>query len=387
MDNNNGFDILDLIQFFISKRKFLLVLAVVIGILSYSTIYFFIDEEFEATSLIIPSETSSAGGLGSMISQIADLPSGLGGMFGSSVDTDLFYTLIYSRTNLDLVIQKFNLKKDYKETSLEKTRKKLLGKISVNETDYNAIEITCIATNAKKAADMSNFIVDLLNTNVIEMNVRKSRDNRIFLEKRYNELLENLKKAEDEMSAYQKKTGLYEAESQIKATFDAYSQLETELATEQIKYDVLEKIIGKDNFKTKEYKISVNEFQKKLNSLKNAGDKENLILPINQLSDKALNYYRLYRNVEIYNAMLKFMIPLYEQARYEEQKDIPVLQVVDKAVPPEKKSYPPRTVLTIIITFFVISTAFTTMFINYKVQNSSNEKLKLVFRKFFFLKN
>jgi uncharacterized protein involved in exopolysaccharide biosynthesis len=62
--------------------------------------------------------------------------------------------------------------------------------------------------------------------------------------------------------------------------------------------------------------------------------------------------------VEINSAVLEFLVPLYEQAKFQEEKDIPVLQVLDEAIPPTKKSYPPRTIFTLLISFGAFLFAF-----------------------------
>ncbi|MHA1989268.1 MAG: hypothetical protein ACW98D_21810, partial [Promethearchaeota archaeon] len=86
----------------------------------------------------------------------------------------------------------------------------------------------------------------------------------------------------------------------------------------------------------------------------------------------AINYFRNFRNVEINTAILEFVLPLYEQAKFEEQKDVPVLQIVDNAVPPAKKSFPPRLVFTILLTFgsFIICFFFILIRENENWQNS-----------------
>ncbi|MBK7866129.1 MAG: hypothetical protein IPJ75_03550 [Ignavibacteriales bacterium] len=50
--------------------------------------------------------------------------------------------------------------------------------------------------------------------------------------------------------------------------------------------------------------------------------------------------------------MLEFLLPVYEQAKFDEQKDIPVILSIDKAVPSDKKVYPPRMVYAILISLF-----------------------------------
>ena len=100
--------------------------------------------------------------------------------------------------------------------------------------------------------------------------------------------------------------------------------------------------------------IQVAEYESKLNEIKKKGMPESPLIPYSNIPEAAINYYRILRDIEINNEILKFVLPLYEQARFEEQKDIPVLQVVDYAVPPPKKAYPPRTILTLSIMIFSI---------------------------------
>ena len=107
------------------------------------------------------------------------------------------------------------------------------------------------------------------------------------------------------------------------------------------------------------------------------------LIPLKKLPDDIINFYRYFRNVEIYNAMLEFIIPVYEQSRFEEVKAVPVLQVIDNAVPPEKKSYPPRLLFSFLITSFVLGFVLFVMFLNEIVRDSENEKLKFIRKEIF----
>ena len=58
---------------------------------------------------------------------------------------------------------------------------------------------------------------------------------------------------------------------------------------------------------------------------------------------------RLQRELEIQNELFKFLTMEYEEAKIEEAKDIPTVQVLDKAKIPERKSRPRRVLLVISI--------------------------------------
>jgi len=86
-----------------------------------------------------------------------------------------------------------------------------------------------------------------------------------------------------------------------------------------------------------------------------------LFVPFKDVPELGLQYLRLYRDYEIQNKLLEFIVPLYEQAKIEEQKNVPVVQVLDYAVPPEKKARPFRTLIVLsvfasaLVLFIIIS--------------------------------
>jgi len=279
---------------------------------------------------------------------------------------------------LEKIIRKFDLMKDYGSESLEKTVKALKNNITLDVTPEMAYEIKVRASSPEKSLEMAKFLLNEVNSSVIDLNVRKSRENREFLEGRYKEISANLVSAEDSLMWYQKRSGLLEAENQIKATIEALTALESEVALKEIELAILEKIYGKDASQTISARISVEEFRKELNMLIKTGKKEGTIVPLSALPQKALQYFRYFRDVEIYQAMLEFIIPLYEQARFEEVKDVPVIQVIDYPSLPEKKSYPPRTIYALIITLFIVFSTSIILISREILSVSENPKVQFI---------
>lgn len=353
MVENRGLDFLDYLVIITKWKKFLILLSISVLVVSYLSIYFFVDEQYDSRALIVAAEDEQAGMVSSLLKSISDLPVSIPGI-SKGINTDIFTTIIYSRSNLEKIINKFGLYDEYGLETMEETIAALTDNIEAAETKEGAYEIIVRASSAQKSADMVNYITDLLNETMIELNIAKSRDNRIFLEKRYAEIKENLQSAEDSLVLYQDKTGILMAEEQAQFSFEAYSKLEAELAAKQVELAVLEKIYGPNYPQTTTARIAYNEYQKKLDDIKSGKDKAGLILAMNKLPEKSMAYLRHYRNVEIYSKMLEFMIPLYEQSRFQEQKDIPVIQIIDPGVPAEKKSYPPRILFTLLFTTIIL---------------------------------
>jgi len=354
-------------------------------VISYLFIYFVAEPQYDSTTLIIPSDEEGLGGVSSLMKSFSSLPLSIGGLKKTSA-IDLYITIIYSRSTANKLIKKFDLYNEYDLESWEKTIKLLQKNISTEETNEKAFLITVRASSPQKSADMTNYLVQLLNESVISLNIKKSRENRIFLENRLNEIKENLKNAENAMKRFQKFSNVFEAENQTKATIEAYSKMESELALKQIELSVMSKLWGESAPQVKQAEISVKEFTDKLNEIKSGKKNDSFLIPFSSLSDDVMEYFRLYRDLEINNTMLKFIIPLHEQARFDEQKEVPVLQVIDKATPPEKRAYPKRTIMAFVITIIILAFVVIYLISREIMRNSTNEKLTYIRKNIFKFK-
>ncbi len=382
MSKDRSLEFLDYIVILVKWKKLLIVLAVVTCIASYLAVRFLIKPEFKSTATIIPSQENSIGMLGALSEKLSNLPFGLGGS-SNTAQIELFNTIIYSRTSIDEIIKKFNLMNVYKFEDMESAVKAVRKMIKAGSSTGSAYNISVYAKTPKLAADMTNYLVKILNRNIINLNVSKAKDNREFLEKRYGEIKTNLKNAEDSLKNYQQKSGVLEAKEQTKQTIDTFAGLEAELAAKQIENSVIEHTYGKTSSQALNAQYSLNLFQKKVTNLEKNGDKNGLFLALNSLPNKALNYFRRYRDVEMYNKMLEYILPLYEQSKFEEEKDTPILQVIDYGIPPIRKSYPPRVLFTLIITFVVLLIVIIYLILREIISGSANPKIEFIRKEIF----
>ena len=375
MAEDRSIDLLDYLIIISKKKIILLTISILVFALSYLSILLFIDEEFRAKAVIIPAGEDQVSSLSSLIKGFSSLPVGLGGL-SEGGSTDLYKTIIFSRTNLVKVINEFNLTKVYKQKSMEKTIEELENRIDTKETNEGAFEISILANTKEDAAKITNFVVDKLNETIVELNIRKSKENRSFLEKRYDEIKENLKKSEDSLRVFQEKSKMYMAEDQTKIIIETISKLESDLAAKQVEHSVFEKIYGQESPQTINAKIALEEYATKLNSIKQGEGNNSFLLSINSLPKESVSFLRLYRDVMINNKMLEVILPLYENARFQEQKEIPILQIIDRAVPPERKAYPQRLVLSTLITLFVLFISIFQIVVKETLFQNNNSKIK-----------
>jgi hypothetical protein len=104
------------------------------------------------------------------------------------------------------------------------------------------------------------------------------------------------------------------------------------------------------------------------------GRVSDFLLPFGQSQDLGLEYLRLKREFEIQQAILEFMVPQYEQAKFEESKNTPNVQVLDPAVTPEKRIFPKRRkmVQVAFAASFVAACAFVLLLNAFKEYRSTN---------------
>ncbi len=81
----------------------------------------------------------------------------------------------------------------------------------------------------------------------------------------------------------------------------------------------------------------------RLESRRAKGDTDNALdIPVGRLPEAAIDYIRARRELKLQETLLESMIRQYEVARLDEAKEGQMLQQVDKAVPPDYRSFPPR---------------------------------------------
>lgn len=381
MTEYNGIEFLDFLLFLAKQKKKILVAFFASLFFSYLFLFFLVDEQFEANAVIIPRGESSGAGLNMILKNFnKGIPTSLGTSTSSQDEINRYNTIVFSRSTLEGIINKYNLLKVYRidsteEDAMETALRRLRKKITTRETNNDAYEIIAKSNSPKLSADIANSLVESLNEKVINLEISKSKENRVFLEKRVEEIKIELRRSEDSLKLFQESSGLIDVKNQMQGLITVYSELESELITKQLQKSVLEKLYNKNHPEVKSVEIQISEYQKKLNKIKSEDEPGNIVLAMKNIPEKTAEYLRRFRSVEINNSLLEFIIPLYEQAKIEEKKDFPILQIIDFAIPP-KNSTIPRILFALGLSLFVTTFLILYLFVSQLLINSTNPKLE-----------
>jgi uncharacterized protein involved in exopolysaccharide biosynthesis len=348
----------DYLYILVKRRRFLFKAVLGMGILS-AALSLLMPNWYMATASVLPPKRP--GGLLSLLegagfsSLLRNIP-GISGKLSGGQEAYSYLAILQSRTVLERVVRKFDLMAVYEisDSSMDKTLKALRNNAAVDFAAEGNIVISVLDKNPQRAADMANYFVALLNERSMQLGTQEARNNREFIERRFQQNQRDLKNAEDSLKAFQQRYGIYALPEQTAGAIKAASLLKAEADAKEIEMGILRRSFGDENAKVQALRLELSEINKKMGEMKFGtadwyNDRSlNLFVPFKDVPEIGAEYIRRFRDFEIQNRMMEFLLPLYEQAKIDEQKDTPVVLELDHAVPPERKAKPRRSLIVII---------------------------------------
>jgi tyrosine-protein kinase Etk/Wzc len=359
-------------------KKFILINLFAVGILSIIIVLIIPNDYKSTATIMIPPESNMGlGGLTSLLggkSSIASMGSKLFGV--SNTSEDVLLGIINSRTALEKIVNKFELFEyyDIDDENWDKVLRAFTGDISADPNEYGMIEFSVINEDPETAAEMANYMVVVIDSLNIKYNIERAKNSRQFIEKRYLQNVNDLKNAEDSLYAFQKKYGIVAVPEQLEVTVKVAAELEAELIKKEMASYFIKQQYGENSPQYLGLMEEVNQLRNKVQELKSStslGSTSNILFSFDQMPNIAIKYLRAFREVEIQQSILEIVLPMYEQAKVEEQKSTPTVMVVDKAVPAQLKYSPKRSVIVILIFFLAFFVHIVFVFRAEKIYNSS----------------
>jgi uncharacterized protein involved in exopolysaccharide biosynthesis len=352
----NGLDV------FVKHRKFISRFVVIATVATAITVLL-MPKWYKSTASVFPAErTDLLGGLEGVSSLVKSFSGGgraLSSLTGGN-EADRYMAILKSGTVLSAVVEKFDLVHVYDITSYpnEKTLQALLDNTDFSVQSEGNLTVTVYDKDPRRAADMANYFVEMLNKSNTELQVQSARGNRQFIEERYNKNLVDLRVGEDSLEAFQQRYGIIALPQQTEASIKAAAEIAGRLASMEVQAAILQRTEASDNPSVVAAQIEIQELRKKMSDLntgRGAGsDEMKVFVPFKLVPELGAEYIRRFRDVEIQYKILQYILPVYEQAKVEEHRQTPSVVVLDRAGPAERKSKPKVTMYTLLA--FVVST-------------------------------
>jgi tyrosine-protein kinase Etk/Wzc len=307
---------------------------------------------YRATTTLLPPQRDTLN-LG-MASSLLGAASGISSSFAlplMATPSDVYAAILKSRTVTEAVVEKENLMAAYGIHSKEATIKELVSRVSVNVTPEGLITLSYEDRNRNKTADVANCFVQELDRVNRETSTSKAKNARIFIEERLTQTQKDLSLAEDNLRKFQEDNKTLVLDDQMKSAIEKAADLKAEMVTSEIELNVLSKTMSPSHPQIQSLQSKINEIKRQLDRLELGNqnekpeDKTILDVSFSQVPSLSLQLVRLIREVKIQEAVFELLTKQYEQYKIEENKDTPTVQILDRAVPPEKRAKPKRSFL------------------------------------------
>ncbi len=345
------------------RRRLQLLRVGIITAVVATVVVFLLPVSYTAEAVILtPQQAQSS--LSSFLGPLAGmapagLSSGLGLLSGLGLrnPADLYMGVLESRTVADDLITKFKLKDVYGSSDYSRARKRLERNTRIESGKDSLIHIRVEDHDAARAARLANAYVDELSHSNSRLALTEAGQRRLFYEEQLAKEKEPLAEAEVALRNTQQATGLVAPSGQAEALLRIGAQLHADILSTETRLAAMKMFAADNNPRLQIVKRELGVLQTQLNQLERGDHKEGALeLPTGQLPEAGLKYLRAVRELKYHETLFEVLSKLYEAARLDEAKSAAPIQVVDRAVTPERKSWPPRTLLVLaaVIVAFLI---------------------------------
>ncbi len=337
-------------------------------------IAFVIPKRYQSSASIMPPDQQGSSAM--MLAALASRSGSLGGLgslagslLGGHTTTALFIDLLHSATVSGHLIDRFDLQRLYRKRYRIDAAKHLAHRTNIIEDKKGGvITVEVEDEDPGRARDLAQAYLDELNKLVTQTNTSAAHRERMFIERRLHAVTDDLERAQLGLSEFSSRNSTIDIKEQTRAMVEAGARLQGELLVAQSGLNSLRQIYGDGNVRVRETEARIASLQHDLEKMTGSGApltakvesqgslndeadrKGELYPPLRQLPRLAVPYANLYRQVRVQETVYELLTQQYEIARIEEAKDVPVVSVIDSPGVPEKKSFPPRLLITLALT-------------------------------------
>lgn len=344
-------DLIDLLLLLSQNKKVILQITIAVAVLAV-IVSLLLPKMYTATATILPPQESPST-LSSMLGQFGAI-SGLSSRdLGLKNPSDLFVAMLKSRSIQDQIVDSFDLRKIYGIKTIQGARTTLDGRSQITAGDEGLITIAVSDRDPNRAAALANAYVDGLHSLNEHLAISEAAQRRLFYQQKLDAEREDLSRADLALRQVQEASGLVQPDAQGRAIVDAVANTQAQVAIQEVKLQAMRTYATENNPDLKRAEQELAGLRAELAKLERSTGQlgnGNLEVPTRRLPEVELDYLRRMRDVKYHESVYEFLSKQLEAARIDEAKDAVIVQVVDKAVPPEKKSSPRRTLIVLVST-------------------------------------
>lgn len=303
---------------------------------------------YRAEALLLPPKDTSlpVAGLG-QISEVVSVTKGLN-LPVMVTASDIYARILRSRRVAGSLIEQFDLQTRYDLESYEETYERLLELSEFEVTAEGLLRVTCEDTDPEMAAIMANTFVDKLDRFNREIATSRATENRDFIEHRLRQIESELDSSRAAFEQFQIRNRAVDFDQQTKLAIEQAVQLKVRLADTDIQIAILSGKLSADNAELQELRRERTIIARELGFLEGSNrDNSFFSLPIASIPTLRGEYEELYSRVRVNEALYQTLLSQLEQAKIQENEELPTITILDRATTPELRIRPKRSIIVL----------------------------------------
>lgn len=333
-DDEDEISLLDLLQVVVDNLRLLVLAPLVIGLAALGYTYT-IAPTFTATTRFMPPQ-QQASGASSLLAGLGALGGLAGAATGLKNPADQYVAFMKSDTVSNALIDRFKLMARYPAELKTDARNALAASARISSGKDGLITVEVDDKEPAFAATLANAYVDELGKLLNRLAVTEAQQRRAFFEKQLTSAKDNLVKAEIALKA----SGVNS--SALKATpaaaVEGLARLKAGITAQEIK---LASMRGYLSESAPDFKQAQTELAAMRSQLARTEKPE-------PATPGDADYVARYRDYKYFETLFELFAKQFELAKVDEAREGAIIQVVDEAQPPERKSKPKKAQIAMI---------------------------------------
>ncbi|MFZ2650312.1 MAG: Wzz/FepE/Etk N-terminal domain-containing protein [Burkholderiaceae bacterium] len=349
-----GFSMVDLLTW-VGEGKLQIGAATLFAALVSTAVAMLLPPTYTARTTLLAPPSQQGGGASAALAALGAVGGAAGGLLtgglAAKTPDELYVSLLKSDSVVRALDARFDLRSRYELKTYEALRKKMPDMVSVaSERKSGVISVEVDDKDPKFAAELANAHAVEIATLLSRLAVSEAQLRRVFFEQQLKDVKENLIKAELGMRAVQEKSGVIILDKQAEALIGGAAQLRAMIAQREVQLKVLRTAATGENPDVQMLNSELAALRTELARMENSRGRASgsaVDIPVGRIPEATIDYVRARRELKLQETLLESMVRQLEIAKLDEAKEGPVLQQVDKALPPDRKSKPPRVLIVL----------------------------------------
>jgi tyrosine-protein kinase Etk/Wzc len=340
-------DILNIILF---NRVKILKITILTSIFLFIILLFLYPRTYSSPATILPPENKSQ--MGSLSSLIGgqDLSGLLSGSF-TNANSQLFAEILKSRSVAEYVVKKHNLVEYFDVENEFEAAKQINKKLKVDinkegilkvsvgvSTSYIPMLFDEVDTVKQFAADLSNSFVEALDKINREKLSSRAKRTREYIEAELITTKIKMDSVESALVEFQKINKTIALPEQVSAVIDAAAKIKSEIMKTEIEIGLLKFNLTEDSKELQSLRQKLSQLQQQYDRFEIGN--QDYLLAFKEVPELGKELTSLLREIKIQNEVYTLLQQQYYKEKIQENRDLPTVEVLDKAIFPLKADSP-----------------------------------------------